>query len=560
MLPIQLLACLALAAQGDAEVLSLSDSGSPSSSDSFLRGGGGRVVAADGRWVVFESAASELDVADANGVGDVFLRDRGLGRTQRISNRADGSAAGGHSGSGVISADGGRVAFVSRAADLAPGSTGTHYQVFVWDRAADSLQCASLRADGLHGSGDSYFPVLSADGARVAFYSEAPDLIAGDSNGRGDLFVVDLDPAGGAPRRVNLRLNGSQSPDGALPILDLSGDGSTLAFVSGDAQLTGSAGLPVPQVHLAELATGVISIASLDSAAAPANDICTGVALAHDGRVVAFETRSAMQPNDTNRVSDIYLRDLRLDTTHCLSVDSGGVPIGGFAARLSSNARYAAFSTRAGQDFGTAQLYLRDRAEQRTEWMSSVGGLPADGDCLFADFPDDGSEIVFFSSASGFAASQGPGADVLSRGRSAPEARLLCLGDGSDAAACPCANRSGAGEGCGNRAGVGARLERRSWSAPLTLHYAQGFGGGTALLLEGQGPAARAPFQNGVFCAGSIATVIAALRPDASGAARWSPAPPPPGEVRDYQVYYRDAGGPCGAQGNLSNALRIAGD
>ncbi|MCA8981636.1 MAG: PD40 domain-containing protein [Planctomycetes bacterium] len=558
MLAVPLLVVLAPVLPRGAEVLSLSDSGVPSSSDAFLRGGGGRVVSADGRWVVFESAAAELVDDDANGVGDVFVRDRVLGSTRRVSSRPDGSSGSGHSGSGVISADGGRVAFVSRANDLVAGSNGAHYQVYVWDRATNGVQCASRRPDGSPGSGDSYYPVLSADGSRIAFYSEAPDLIVGDGNGRGDLFVCDLDV--GVPRRVNLRPNGGQSPDGALPILDLSGDGSTLAFVSGDAQLTGSGVLPVPQVHVVELATGATVLASLDALGVPANDICTGVAFADTGRVVAFETRSALHADDLNDVGDVYLRDLRLGTTSCLSLDSAGFPQGGFAARLSPNARYAAFSSRAGQDFGSAQLYLHDRAERRTEWMSAVGGLPANGDCLFADLVDDGTELVFFSSASGFVESEGPGADVLSLARTAPEARLLCLGDGSDELSCPCANRSGAGEGCGNRAGVGARLERRNWSASLTLHFSQGFAGGTALLLEGEGPATRIPFHNGVFCAGSVANVIAVLRPGPGGTARWSPPAPLPGTVRDYQVYYRDLGGPCGAQGNLSNALRVVGE
>ena len=361
----------------EAELLSLTQAGLPASSDAFLRGAGGRVVSAGGRWVVFESAAADLVPLDENAVGDVYLRDRLLGTTRRISNGPAGAATDGHSGSAVLSADGERVAFVSRGSDLAPAADGAHYQVYVWNREDDSLRCASLGPDGGVGGGNSYFPVLSEDGSRLAFYSEAPDLVPGDTNLRGDIFVLEL--TGGGPRRANRRPDGTESPPGALPFFDLSGDGCSLAFVSADPDLSGAGSLPAPQVHLLDLATGQLELVSYGTDGALAGELCQGVALGRDGRVVAFECAAPLRPDDTNGVADVYLRDRALGRTRCLSLDGEQLPMGGFGARLSPGGRFAVFSSRLGLGFSPAQLFLHDRAEGRSLWLSEIAGLPADG-------------------------------------------------------------------------------------------------------------------------------------------------------------------------------------
>ncbi len=551
-----LLTCAPLLGTG-VEVLSLDSSGQPASTDAFLRGGGGRVASDDGRWVVFESAAADLAPGDANDVGDVYLRDRELGETRRLSNRSDGAAGNGHSGGAVISADGSTVAFVSRATDLVADGAPGGYQVYVWRRADDSIARVSTARLGGPATGDSFFPAVSGDGARVAFWSSAPDLVANDANGRGDVFVALVQS--GVVRRVNVRASG-ESPQGALPSLDLSADGARVAFVSDDPELAGRASLAAPQVFVRDLATGVTTLASVDAlegGGAPATALCTQVSLDASGRVVTFETGAALVALDQDARTDVYARDVALSRTTLVSADEAGAPIGGFGARVSSTGRFVVFSSRLGTLPDPAQLYLRDRALERTEWRSAVGGNPADGDCLFADVAPDGAELFVYSAGDLLAPAGGPGGDVLALARTAPASWILCMGDGSGAIDCPCGNRGGTAEGCANSSGLGARLSRVAGAPGLRLLYEQRFPGGTALLLEGEPYSDPLPFQNGLYCAGTVSTTVGLLHP-VTGVARWDLPLPAPGTTRDYQVYYRDAAGPCDAPGNLSNGLRIS--
>lgn len=552
-----LLASLTLLAPlGDraAEVLSLGPTGQPASTDAFLRGGGGRIATDDGRWVVFESAAPELAPGDANGVGDVFVRDRVSGTTRRVSSRPDGAAGDGHSGGAVISADGSTVAFVSRATDLVADGANGAYQVYVWRRADGVVTRVSDALGGGPANGDAYFPAVSDDGAHVAFWSSASDLVANDGNARGDVFVATL--ATGVVSRVNERADGS-APFGALPSLDLSGDGARVAFVSEDAHFAGLATLAAPQVFVRDVATGATHLASADEDGAPSAALCSQVSLDAAGRVVTFETDAALVADDVNVRADVYARDVELSRTSLVSADAGGAAIGGFGARVSSTGRFVVFSRRFGTVPDPAQLYLRDRALERTEWRSSVGGVPTDGDCLFPDVAPDGTEVFVYSAGDLLAPGGGPGGDVVALARTQPASWILCMGDGTDAIDCPCGNRGGTAEGCANRTGLGARLSRVDGPTGLRLVYEQRFPGGTAMLLQGEPYSAPLPFQNGLYCAGTIATTVGLLHP-ATGAARWDLPLPPPGTTRDYQVYYRDAAGPCGAPGNLSNGLRIS--
>jgi Tol biopolymer transport system component len=163
---------------------------------------GGYFPSADGRWIPYMSYATDLvsGVTDTNGAPDLFLHDRSTGTATLVS-RSSGSpsvTASGSSGFGLISADGGRVAFYSDAPDLVPGQEDANvtFDVFLYDRATGGMTLASRTSGSPDrtGNGPSNLRWLSADGRTVAFTSSASDLTPDDWNDETDVFLFKTIP------------------------------------------------------------------------------------------------------------------------------------------------------------------------------------------------------------------------------------------------------------------------------------------------------------------------------------------------------------------------------
>ena len=148
-------------------------------------------ISADGRYVVFYSNASNLVPWDTNGSYDVFLRDRVTGTTERTSVASDGAEGNKSSSWPAISADGRYVAFQSVATNLVPGDSNAKDDVFVRDRETGTTDRVSIGADGTPGNFYSDYPFMNADGRYVAFWSGASNLIPADTNGVYDIFLRD---------------------------------------------------------------------------------------------------------------------------------------------------------------------------------------------------------------------------------------------------------------------------------------------------------------------------------------------------------------------------------
>jgi len=149
------------------------------------------VISADGRYAVFGSQASNLVPDDTNGLFDVFLQDRQTGSPLRVSVGPSGAEANGSSGGGAISADGHWVAFISSATNLVPGDTNGQQDIFVFDRHTQTTTLVSGGPGGTQGNGPSYAEALSPTGRYVVFTSSATNLVDGDTNGKDDVFVHD---------------------------------------------------------------------------------------------------------------------------------------------------------------------------------------------------------------------------------------------------------------------------------------------------------------------------------------------------------------------------------
>jgi archaellum component FlaF (FlaF/FlaG flagellin family) len=127
---------------------------------------------------------------------DVFVRDIVAGTTTRVSVASDGAQANGSCYEPSISADGRYVAFESLASNLVPGDTNavpgdpwTGLDVFVRDTVAGTTTRVSVASDGTEANGDTGEPSISGDGRYVAFESWASNLVPGDTNERYDVFV-----------------------------------------------------------------------------------------------------------------------------------------------------------------------------------------------------------------------------------------------------------------------------------------------------------------------------------------------------------------------------------
>jgi len=162
-------------------------------------------LSADGRFVAFQSLASDLVVTDTNGISDVFVRDLQTGTTTLASVNRIAANSGNHGaflwGSrSSMSANGRFVAFSSQSSDLVATDTNggqstldSQIDVFVRDLQIGTTTLASINRAGTDsGNNGSEFAVISADGRFVVFVSGASDLVANDTNGESDLYVAQI--------------------------------------------------------------------------------------------------------------------------------------------------------------------------------------------------------------------------------------------------------------------------------------------------------------------------------------------------------------------------------
>ena len=187
-------------------------------------------ISAGGRYVTFRSDAGNLVAGDGNGSQDVFVHDRQTGQTTRVSIASDGAEANaGSYNSPSVSADGRYVVFESAAYNLVAGDTNETVDIFVHDRQTKETTRVSVASDGTEGNIYSFYASLSADGRYVAFESAAGNLVPGDTNGRKDVFVHDRETR--QTTRVSLASDGAQENRDSR-FSSISADGRYAAFHS----------------------------------------------------------------------------------------------------------------------------------------------------------------------------------------------------------------------------------------------------------------------------------------------------------------------------------------
>ena len=295
---------------GATTLVSLSSSGAQASNSVGVCG-----LSNDARFVAFSSYATDLVAGDTNWTSDVFVRDRQSGTTMRVSVDTAGAQASGDSGSCTLSADGRIVAFHSLASNLVAGDTNNAADVFVHDRQTGSTTRVSVASGGGQANADSaYYGVgLSADGRFVTFDSEASNLVAGDTNNVRDVFVRDRQS--GATTRESVGEGGAQSGGGSYAG-SISEDGHLVAFLADASNLVAGDTNNETDVFVHDHLRGTTIRASVESARAQANQRSQSPEISAGGRFVAFDSYSSnLIAEDTNRASDVFVHDLQSGAT-----------------------------------------------------------------------------------------------------------------------------------------------------------------------------------------------------------------------------------------------------
>jgi hypothetical protein len=303
-------------------------------------------MAADGRWVAFDSTSSNLVLGDTNGVSDVFVHDLWTGTTLRMSVDSNGVQGNGASIEPSISRDGGFVAFTTVAWNLAPGDTNGVADIVLRDVAAGTTVGVSADPNWVIGNGASSSSAISANGRYVVFQSSASNLILGDTNGASDIFFFDRFVLG--LKRISVSSSGTQGNNHSQGP-SISDFGRYVTFSSFASNLVGGDTNGMTDVFLRDLLAATTERVSVSTTGTQGNNNSVGGSVTTSGGVVVFSSSANnLVAKDPNASLDVFIRDRTLacpaDLVYCTAkVNSAGctpaiVPNG--VPRMSGNDAY----------------------------------------------------------------------------------------------------------------------------------------------------------------------------------------------------------------------------
>lgn len=390
----------AFAAPGDTTRVSIASGGIQSNGASFLPS-----ISADGRYVAFSSDASNLISGDTNGEGDVFVRDRQTNSITCVSLDPSGAQGNSFSYLPAISANGRYVVFSSDASNLVSGDTNNTGDIFVRDLEVGTTTRVSLASDGTQGDNFSYNPSISADGHYVAFVSDATTLVSGDTNNTTDVFVHDLETH--TTTRISVDSSGTQANNGSN-WTSISGDGRYVAFFSSASNLVSSDTNERTDIFVRDLQMNTTTRVSLNSSGEQGNGWSYFPSISADGRYVAFVSWSDnLVSDDTNGVGDIFIRDTQTDMTTRASLSSDGIQ-GNDASEysaVSADGHYVVFDSHAsnltsGDTNSSKDIFIRDTQTNTTERVSlASNGTQGNAASYSPAISANGDFVVFESDA-----------------------------------------------------------------------------------------------------------------------------------------------------------------
>lgn len=303
-------------------------------------------LSGDGNLIVFASTASNLVSNDSNGKKDIFIHNRQTATTSLLSISSSGSQANNSSSSPAISADGRFVVFVSTATNLVANDSNGSSDIFLLDRDSGLIKLISRDSTGMLAEGDSFNPAISADGQYIVYESLAQNLIPGDNNASSDIFVYDRITAETA--LASVKSNGTIGNNGSFKPA-ISGDGRYIAFESLADNLVSGDTNSLQDIFVHDRLTGQTGRVNLDSFGAQANNTSSNAQISADGRFVSFESAATdLIPVDSNLNTDVFVRDRQESRTTLISVVSTSGEQADDSSReatISYNGRFVGFKS-----------------------------------------------------------------------------------------------------------------------------------------------------------------------------------------------------------------------
>ncbi|MET0000115.1 MAG: HYR domain-containing protein [Candidatus Thiodiazotropha lotti] len=302
-------------------------------------------ISPNGRYVVFSSNAANLDVSDTYAHEDIFIRDLQAQTTSILTNAFGGGPADGPSFSPDVSADGRYVSFLSFAGNLVADDTNGEMDLFLLDRNTSEIRkiTTSNSGDWLDGYSGSYDspPQISADGRYVVFSTNSRAVVTGDNNGGYDVFVYDRDL--NTATRVSVNSSGNEA-NGNSHAASISADGRFVLFKSTATNLTSDTLDDATNYYRHDRTTGeTVLITGFSPSAIP---FANGGVISGDGRFVVLSVNTESTGiRDTNAVYDVYVKDMTDGRIERVSVGPNGEEGDGNSVepRITADGNYIAF-------------------------------------------------------------------------------------------------------------------------------------------------------------------------------------------------------------------------
>lgn len=305
----------------------------------------------------------------------------------------------------TVTADGRLAVFWSEAGNLVAGDTNNSSDIFIFDRVAKLTQRLNLGAGGAQSNGHTRNVTISADGRYVGFTTAATNTAAGPQciPGHDCVFSGVLDRTTGAITVGSKDSSGQLMPVtyGIRPITTMH-----TAIISGDGKsLLFGATSPserAPDIFVRDIAAGTTKQANVSDQGVRSQSGVYDPTISSDGRFVAFSTASSLSPEDDNTRSDVYVRDMFQAKTKVISLPVGDASE---SAVISGNGQFVVYKAYAaglpGSPSGISNIYLYNIQNGSTKQISNAkfGGRP-NGSSDNPSITADGSHITFTSTAS----------------------------------------------------------------------------------------------------------------------------------------------------------------
>lgn len=358
---------------------------------------GSSSISDDGRFISFESNATNLVANDFNGQTDTFIYDRLNKTVELITIAPDGTQANGSSSSGDLSGDGRYLTFASFASNLVPNDINNQRDIFIYDRLNKTTELVSIANGGTQANGLSLFSVISDDGNYIAYESTADNLVAGDTNGLGDIFLFDR--LNQTTERINVAADGTQA-NGVTTLGSISDDGNYITFTSDANNLVAGDTNGKSDIFVYDRLNQTVELIS--QAATLGNGNSTSGVISGNGSFVVYQSEANnLVAGDTNSKSDIFIYDRLNQTTELVDVAADGTQSNGNSQNptISDDGKVITFLSEANNLVtGTTDpgfnVFMRDRSEQTTRRFNADSLATLSGDAQSLVLTSSLSDLV----------------------------------------------------------------------------------------------------------------------------------------------------------------------